>query len=208
MQRISQLPANVWTPIDFIDLGKRDAIDKTLQRLVISGDLRRIDRGLYDYPKQNFITGKLTTSDYRQVIEAVGRRDHVRILIDGITAANELGLTNAVPGKVIVHTDGRLKPIQIGNLVIQFKLTTTNKLYWAGRPAMRIVQALHWLRDCLKDNQQIDQDVIKNKLVHLLQNSIQRNQICDDLRSGLHAVPSWMQKWIRELLIQLNNKNN
>lgn len=209
MQRINEAPATtIWTPIDFLDLGKRDAIDKTLQRLFASGDLRRIDRGLYDRPKQNLLTSRATAPDYRRIIDAVGRRDQIRLLIDGITAANDLGLTNAVPAKIIVRTDGRLRPIQLDNLTIQFKLTAPSKLYWAGRPAMHIVQALHWLRDCLKDNQQIDQDVIRNKLVYLLQNSPQRNQICDDLQSGIHAVPAWMQKWIRELLTQLNNKNN
>ncbi|MES2771178.1 MAG: hypothetical protein V4623_04240, partial [Pseudomonadota bacterium] len=29
-QRIAQAPASaVWTPVDFLDLGKRDAVDKT-----------------------------------------------------------------------------------------------------------------------------------------------------------------------------------
>lgn len=206
MQRISQAPAaTVWTPVDFIDLGKRDAIDKTLQRLVVSRELRRIDWGLYDYPKQNALTGKLTTPDYRQVIDAVGRRDQIRMLVDGITAANDLGLTNAVPGRVVVHTDGRLKPIKLDNLTIQFKLTAPSKLYWAGRPAMRVVQALHWLRNSLQDDTEIDHNIIKTKLIQLLQNSSQGQQIYDDLQSGLHAVPSWMQKWIQELLAQISN---
>ena len=38
----------VWTPVDFLDLSSRDAVDKTLQRLAQAGQLRRIDRGLYD----------------------------------------------------------------------------------------------------------------------------------------------------------------
>ncbi|WP_018079459.1 DUF6088 family protein [Thiobacillus denitrificans] len=150
-QRINQAPAaKVWTPVDFLDLGSRDAVDKTLQRMVASNDLRRIDRGLYDQPRMNSLTGQLTAPDYRSVIDAVGRRDQVRVLIDGMTAANDLGLTNAVPGQVIVHTDGRLRPIQLGKLTLQFKLTAPSKLYWADRPAMRVVQALYWLRDGLK----------------------------------------------------------
>ena len=38
-------PGAVWVPADFAHLGSRDVIDKTLQRLVASGTLRRIDRG-------------------------------------------------------------------------------------------------------------------------------------------------------------------
>ncbi|HUF07880.1 MAG TPA: hypothetical protein VMO47_01080 [Rhodothermales bacterium] len=36
--------AQVWTPVDFLDLGSRDAVDKALQRLVSGGQLR-LDAG-------------------------------------------------------------------------------------------------------------------------------------------------------------------
>ncbi len=105
----------------------------------------------------------MAAPDYQKIIEAVRRREQVRILVDGLTAANALGLTDAVPGKVIVHTDGRLRPIQIGNLLIQFKLTAPSKLYWADRPAMYLVQALYWLRDHLKNDDNAKQDKIEKK---------------------------------------------
>src|SRR5450432_2093971 len=85
----------VWTPNDFLDMGSRAAVDKVLQRLATSNTIRRIDRGLYDVPRVNRLTGKPTNPDYRAVIDAVARRDKARLLVDGITAANQLGLTNA-----------------------------------------------------------------------------------------------------------------
>ena len=150
LARIADGPArSVWTPADFLDLGGRDAVDKTLQRLVAAGDLRRIDRGLYDRPIFNSLTRELGAPDPRGVIDAVARRDQLRVLVDGMTAANDLGLSDAVPAKVVVHTDARLRPIRLGNLDITFRPTAPSKLYWAGRPAMRLVQALHWLRDMI-----------------------------------------------------------
>jgi hypothetical protein len=203
IQRMDQAPiGTVWTPTDFLDLGQRDAIDKTLQRMVASGNLRRIDRGLYDQPHINALTHKPAAADYRSIIDAVGRRNHVRLLIDGITAANDLGLTNAVPGQIIVHTDGRIDPIQLGNLIIKFKLTAPSKLYWAGRPAMHIVQALYWLRDSLKNDNLMTRE-IKTKLIRFLQDPYQGSQICEDLQAGLHTVPLWMRVWIQELLIEI-----
>lgn len=89
---------------------------------------------MYDRPRTNSLTGKAAAADYISVIDAVGRRDQVRVLIDGMTAANELGISNPVPGQVIVHTDGRLRPIALDNLTLQFRLTAPSKLYWAGRP--------------------------------------------------------------------------
>src|SRR3990170_2589891 len=92
--------SQVWTPIDFLDLGSRDAVDKALQRLVRADRLRRIDRGLYDTARINRLTKKPAVADYRQIIDALARRDQVRMLVDGLTAANDLGLTTAVPSKV------------------------------------------------------------------------------------------------------------
>ena len=185
----------VWTANDFLDLGSRDAVDKALQRLTKTQQIRRIDRGLYDMPSLNRLTGRKTVPDYKAVIEAVARRDQARILIDGITAANELGLTDAVPAQVVVHTDARLKPIKLGNLVIRFKLTAPSRLYWAGRPAMRIVQALHWLHDMLPENR----DSIVRRLAKILGGEDSKS-IRDDLEKGLHALPSWMQDLVRDLL--------
>lgn len=200
VQRISGDPASkVWTPSDFLDLGQRDAVDKTLQRMVANQVLRRIDRGLYDQPRTNQLTGRTAVADYRSVIDAVGRRDQVRILPDGMTAANDLGLTNAVPGQVIIHTDGRLRSIVLENLTLQFKLTAPSKLFWAGRPAMRIVQSLYWLRDELKSSDAMDQSVVNTKIRRMLADP-KAALVRDDLVSGLNALPSWMQNWIRELL--------
>lgn len=121
-------PAQVWTPVDFLDLGSRDAVDKSLQRLAGGGQLRRIDRGLYDVPRTNALTRQPSAPDYRHVLDAVSRRDQTRMLVDGLTAANDLGLTTAVPARIVVHTDARRRSIQVGRLVIDFKQTAPSKL--------------------------------------------------------------------------------
>ena len=139
----------VWTPEDFADLGPRTAVDQALHRLVASRDLRRIARGFYDTPQDNRLTGKPTYPNPRDVIDALTRKGKVRVVVDGLTAANDLGLTDAVPARIAVLTDGRLRPITLGNLTLDFQAAAPSRLYWAGRPAMRFVQALHWLRDML-----------------------------------------------------------
>ncbi len=81
----------VWTPDDFADLGPRTAVDQALHRLVASRDLRRIARGFYDTPQNNRLTGKPTHPNPRDVIDALTRKGKVRVVIDGLTAANDLG---------------------------------------------------------------------------------------------------------------------
>lgn len=198
LTRIAEQPGEVWTPSDFADLASRDAIDKSLQRLASAGELRRIDRGLYDRPSVNSLTGRPTVPDYRSVIRAVARRDKARFVVDGMTAANDLGLTTAVPARIEVLVDARLKPIKLGKQEINFKPAAASRLYWAGRPAMRVVQALHWLQDVLNDAD--ERTRVTDILRRLLADPNHGQTIRDDLREGLSALPIWMQEFLRPLI--------
>ena len=198
LNRVRKDASKIWMPRDFLDLGGRDVTDKTLQRLAQAGRLRRISRGLYDKPSYNKLMQKDNPPDTRKIIDAIARRDQIRVLVDGMTAANDLGLTNAVPAKVIVHTDARIKPILLGNMKITFKPTAPSKLYWANRPAMRVVQALHWLRDMMGRD---DNDAIFNRrLKDILFHPKYGKSIRDDLRAGFLTLPIWMQDMLRPLL--------
>ncbi|SDA99080.1 Transcriptional regulator, AbiEi antitoxin, Type IV TA system [Mesorhizobium qingshengii] len=198
LARIESKPDEVWTPGDFADLGARAAVDKTLQRLAAAQELRRIDRGLYDRPRTNTLTGRATVPDYRAVIRAVTRRDNARVVIDGMTAANDLGLTTAVPARIEVLVDARLKPIRLGTQEIHFKYAAPSRLYWADRPGMRVVQALHWMQDML--SQDSERQRIRTTLRRLFADPKHGEAIREDLRAGLSAVPIWMQEFLREVL--------
>jgi hypothetical protein len=194
--RVAAQPGTVWTPVDFLDVGPRAAVDKSLQRLTADGKLSRIGRGLYYRAGTNTLTRKPTTPDVRAIVDAIARRDQSRIVVDGLTTANDLGLTTAVPALVTVLTDARLRPIQMGKQRIVFQTVAPRRLYWAGRPAMRVVQALYWLRDLLdSDNGQILQ-----RLRAILTDPGHGDSIRDDLRHGLPTLPIWMQSIVRQLL--------
>jgi hypothetical protein len=194
----SQSASHVWSPVDFLDLASRDAVDKALQRLAHDRGLRRIDRGLYDQLRTSRLTGKPAPPDYRAVIAAIARRDQTPMLVDGMTAANDLGLSDAVPGQVIVHTAARLRPVRIGNLTLTFRPTAPSKLFWAGRPAMRVVQALHWLRSAVTNPTEHDRTLARLKVI--LFDTTQGAAIRTDLMDGLPTLPAWMQGILRALL--------
>jgi len=198
LARMATDPDEVWVPGDFADLGNRAAVDKTLQRLVAAGDLRRIDRGLYDHPRINGLTGRESVPDYRAVIRAVTRRDRARAVIDGMTAANELGLTTVVPARIEVLVDARLKPIKLGRQEIRFRYAAPSRLYWANRPAMRVVQALHWMQDMLSRDD--ERDRIRAALRRILGAPRHGQAIRADLETGFSALPIWMQEFLRDLL--------
>jgi hypothetical protein len=197
LERVNATPAAVWTPIDFLDLGSRAALDKVLQRLAKSDSIVRLDRGLYYLPRKNSLTGLISMPETRAVIDAVGRRDQTRLLIDELTAANDLGFTSTVPSQVVVLSDARLRSIELGSQEVRFKQAAPSKLFWAGRPAMRIVQALHWLQDMIQTGQAEDAtDRLRDMLRDPAGGQVER----DDLRHGLPTLPIWMQNYLRDML--------
>lgn len=171
-------------------------MDQVLHRLVRAGMMRRITRGLFDKPNLNALTGKSTHPDPRSVIDALARRDAARMIVDGITAANDIGLSDAVLARIIVHTVARLKSLTLGNLAINFKKAAPSKLFWAGRPAMRVVQALHWLRDML----QSDARRVRKRLQSIFADTVHGSAITADLQDGLSTLPIWMQFFLRDLI--------
>jgi hypothetical protein len=96
----------------------------------------------------------------------------------------------------MVFTDDRLRPIKLGNQTITFKQAAPSRLYWAGRPAMRVVQALYWVKDLLPS----DRDGIMSRLNRILNDPGNGLALRDDLKDGLPAMPTWMQSLVRELL--------
>ena len=147
MERVSAHGSGKWvcTPKDFLDLGSREAVDQALSRLVKAGQLRRVGHGLYDMPRMSAVLKRPALVDLDAAIAALARRDGVRIMPDGLVAANQLGLTNAVPAKASYVTDGHSRTLKIDGRSVRFRHAGPSVMQWAGRPAAPVVQALRWL---------------------------------------------------------------
>ena len=113
---------------DFLDLGSRGAVDMALSTLAKSGKIRRVLRGVYDYPKYSELLGKYLAPDFDQVAQAIARKTGTRIQPTGALAANLLGLSTQVPAKVVYLTDGRSRTIRFGTQTIRFQQTSPKEL--------------------------------------------------------------------------------
>ena len=147
MKRVSAHGRGKWvcTPRDFLDLGSRAAVDQALSRLVKAGRLRRVGHGLYDMPRMSTVLQRAAPVDLDAAIAALARRDSVRIIPDGLVAANQLGLTNAVPAKAAYVTDGSTRTLKIDGRTVRFRRAGPRVMQWAGKPAAPVAQALRWL---------------------------------------------------------------
>lgn len=134
----------VFTPADFLDLGSRDAVATALKRHRAAGTIRRIARGLYDVP-QDHAKPAISYPSVQAVIDAIGRRDSVRLQPTGAYAANLLGLSEQVPLRVVFLTDGLQRKIRLGKLEIHLRRTTPRNMATAGRASGSVIQALRWI---------------------------------------------------------------
>jgi hypothetical protein len=131
----------VFTPSDFLDVAGRSAIDQALSRLAKGGQLRRLARGLYDFPKVHPKLGPLSpTPD--DVAQALARETGSQVQIAGARAANALGLSTQVPAKSTYLTDGPSRRVVLGKRVVDLRHASPKHLIAPGSPAGTVVQAL------------------------------------------------------------------
>ncbi len=67
----------------------------------------------YDKPTTSKLTGKMEFPPIASFVDAIARRDKLRMLVDGMTAANDLGLTTAVPACSTIYADTYPRAIEI-----------------------------------------------------------------------------------------------
>jgi|FLOH01.1.fsa_nt_gi hypothetical protein len=137
-----------WTfvPKDLLDLGSRAAVDQALSRLARKDRIRRVGRGIYDYPRVSKRLGVLSPS-VDAIASAVARKSNSQLQVSDAQAANALGLTTQISAKPIYFTSGPSKVVRAGNHYIIFKHTkslsdkNTIKSKWAqfARQALNFV---------------------------------------------------------------------
>jgi len=178
---------SVFVPTDFLNFGSRQAVDIALHRLVRKGAIRRLARGIYDFPKEHPVLGKLQPSP-ETIAEALVGRDCTRIQPTGAYAANLLGLSEQVPAKVVFLTDGPSRTIKIGTITIQLRRTTPKSMSMAGRLSGLVVQAF---RELGREN------VTGERVEHLkrILPLDKRQELLKDIR----LVPEWMHSIFKEL---------
>jgi len=177
----------VFTPATFAALGSRAAVDKALQRLVAQGALRRVSRGLYDKPRHDELLGTLWPS-VEAVVKALTGRHKLRVQPAGVYAANLLGLSEQVPAKIVLLTDGTSRSVRAGPMNIALKHTSPRNMAAANRLSGLVIQAFKSLGP---------EHITPQRVAHLRKTipAGERARLLVDL--GL--APAWMRPTLREL---------
>lgn len=177
----------VFTPKHFLDLGSRQGVDLALHRLKATGTIRLLARGLYDYPVKDPILGTVAPSA-GAIARALVVRDAIRLQPSGAYAANQLGLSEQVPSRVVFLTDGPSRKVKIGKREIILQRTTPRNMATAGRKSGTFIQALRYL----------GQDHVDDKILATLRRKIADEDRAEIRKDLIHA-PGWIADLLRPL---------
>lgn len=132
----------VFTPSDFIQDFKRWEISNSLEDLANQGIIRRLARGIYDYPLYSELLKKNVAPDMTRVAAAIARKFSWRILPSGETALNYLGLSTQIVGYYLYLSDGPTKKYDILGQNLSFRHTTLREASISDKNTILVVQAL------------------------------------------------------------------
>lgn len=178
---------SVYVPRDFFDFGSREAVDLALHRLEKKGVLRRLARGVYDFPSRHPSLGLLSPTP-EAIAAALAGRDRTRIQPAGAYAANALGLSEQVPAKAVFLTDGPSRTVKIGSMTIQLRQTTPRNMAAAGRLSGLVIQAFR----------ELGREHITAARIKQLKRTLPPNKRRELLRD-IKLAPVWMHPLFREL---------
>ena len=127
-------------------------MNQALSRLVKAGQIRRLGRGLFDFPRINPRLGGELSPAPEFVAEAVARKRGGRITPSGAYAANALGLSTQVPAKVVYVTDASGGNVKVGKQIIAFRQVAAKRVAAKHKVSSTVFQALQYLgRDGVND---------------------------------------------------------
>ncbi len=174
---------------DFIDKFPINNIDKALSSLTKKEKIRRVARGIYDYPKYSELLQKELSPDIEQVARAYARKFNWKIEVGGNTALNILGLSTQVVGKYTYLSNGSNKNYTLENgTTIEFKKSSLKNIGFKHKESSLIVQALRTL-----GKERVDDNIVNTIREQIEPNRFQK--ILTDTKSST----VWIYETIKQI---------
>ena len=183
-----------FSPKDFSQFGSRGAIDISLHRLLKKGTIRKVMRGIYDYPAFSAFLNEELSPDIDQVAEANARKFGWQIQPSGPAALNLMGISMQVPGRFVYLSSGPDRSYEIGNIKLQFQHSVLKESGFRLKESAILVQGL---RSLSKEN--ITAGVIRD--IRKWLDSSLRAKILKDTKTAT----DWIYQAIRSICEGDNN---
>jgi len=178
----------VFTPKDFADLGARTSIDVGLHTLVAQNKIRRIGRGLYDYPKESKLLNKTLSPDYFLVAEAVARKNGWKIVPSGETILNKLRLSTQISSQYIFDSDGENSTVTVNDTKIMFRKAPLKDIGIKSKKGIFLVRAIKTL----------GKDRVNDKVIEVMKQAVSAKE-CKTILKETKIVTGWVYNIIQKV---------
>ena len=179
---------------DFLRFGTAKAVGKALERLVKTGEISRVSRGIYARLKKHPVFGELLPGA-EAIAKAIAKKDKARIIPTGVLALNVLGLSTQVPLNVVYLTDGSARTVKIRKRTIKFKKTSPRNLAAIGPISSLVIQAL----------KEIGKDKATEKEIEIILKHL-RSEDPYRLEHDIKLAPEWIRIIMRKALSRNSNE--
>jgi hypothetical protein len=182
---------SVFTPKDFLDLASHQAVRKALGRFSKEETIRRLMRGVYDYPSFSDLLKAPASPDPDAIAKAIARAHGWTIIPAGETALNLLGLSTQVPAQWQYFSDGPSKTFEWEGGTLAFKHRTNKETTVLSPKTALLVQALKALGETRVDDSVMD----------TLRARFDKKERARAIREARYAT-SWVYEIIKRLAAQ------
>ncbi|MDR1582485.1 MAG: DUF6088 family protein [Prevotellaceae bacterium] len=179
---------SVYVASDFANVAGNRTINRALSRLEGEGLIRRVMRGIYEYPEFNAFLHEYVAPSPDSVARAIARNYGWVIVPYGDTALNMLGMSSQVPAVWIYICDGAYRAYSFPNTRLEFKRTTNRDISKVTYKTALVIQALKAIGRGNIDT------VTTNKISRLLT----KNEKDIMLKEAQHAT-SWIYEVIKRI---------
>jgi hypothetical protein len=180
----------VFSPKDFNSIGDRNSTDKQLSRFVENGTIRRLGRGLYDFPEKNPNNDNYKKPTLQAIIRALETQLGENFQYSGQYAALLLGLSKKLHPQITYLIRGRSRKIKIAGYEINLKHTSIPAPKNKKDKATLIIQALIHL----------NRERINDETLQVLKKQIDLHDI-RRLRKLNDFIPKWLQNYLSKKIL-------
>jgi len=173
---------------DLLEKFSRSQADNLLSELVKQGKVRRVTRGIYDYPKYSELLKQTLSPDIDQVARAFARKFNWRIEVSGESALNILGLSTQVVAKYIYLSDGDNRTYDIMGITLEFKKSSLKNIGFKYKESSLIVQALKAL----------GQENVSSSTIKKIRKQMDE-KMYDKILKDTKTATSWIYETIKEI---------
>jgi hypothetical protein len=179
-----------FTSKHFHDLASSDTVRQILGRLTAEGTIRRVARGVYEYPDRSALFKVSPAPDPDAIAQAVARSHGWTIFPTGEAALNRLGLSTQVPARWQYLSDGPTRILAWSGGTIVFKHRATKETKSLSPKTAMLVQAL----------KSLGREHIDNAVAAALLRALTPREIARAAREARSAT-AWVYEVIKRLAV-------